>query len=139
VFFVLVIDHHFLLSIDEIPAKHLQYYNCCLLYISLTDTTKLHIYTIYIQQYIGNKIIALNIANRNVEEKAIQASRILGVNKTAAVEIALDYYLEHYGFKEKDSASRKESARLLDELAALPVLDHRKPDEIIGYDENGLL
>jgi antitoxin VapB len=82
--------------------------------------------------------MALNIANRNVEEKAIQASRILGVNKTAAVEIALDYYLKHHGFKNKDSASRQEAARLLDELAALPVLDHRKPDEIIGYDENGL-
>jgi hypothetical protein len=30
--------------------------------------------------------MVLNIANKRVEEKAIQASRILGVNKTAAVE-----------------------------------------------------
>jgi antitoxin VapB len=82
--------------------------------------------------------VALNIANRKVEEKAIQASRILGVNKTAAVEIALDYYLEHHGGQKKDSATRKEAARLLDELAALPVLDHRQPDEIVGYNENGL-
>ena len=82
--------------------------------------------------------MALNIANRKVEEKAIQASRILGVNKTAAVEIALDFYLEHHGAGKKDSATRQEAARLLDELATLPILDHRKPDDIVGYDENGL-
>ncbi len=82
--------------------------------------------------------MALNIANRKVEEKAIQASRILGVNKTAAVEIALDYYLEHHGSKGKGSTPRREAARLLDELAALPVLDHRQPDEILGYDGQGL-
>ncbi|MBW1749217.1 MAG: type II toxin-antitoxin system VapB family antitoxin, partial [Deltaproteobacteria bacterium] len=40
--------------------------------------------------------MALNIANQRVEEKAIQASKIQNVNKTAAVEIALDYYLAHH-------------------------------------------
>ena len=82
--------------------------------------------------------MALNIANRKVEEKAIRASRILGVNKTAAVEIALDYYLENHEAEQKISATRKEASRLLDELATLPVLDNREPDEILGYDENGL-
>lgn len=82
--------------------------------------------------------MALNIANRRVEEKAIQASRILGINKTAAVEIALDYYLEHHGAKQEGRATRQETARLLDELIELPVLDHREPDDILGYDENGL-
>ncbi len=83
--------------------------------------------------------MALNIANRKVEKKAIHASRILGVNKTAAVEIALDYYLERHQTKQEDSMVRQEAARLLDELAALPVLDNREPDEILGYDKNGLL
>ena len=82
--------------------------------------------------------MALNIANRKVEDKAIQASRLLGVNKTAAVEAALDYYLEHHAGKQENSAVYREAARLLDELAALPVLDKRGPDEILGYDENGL-
>lgn len=83
--------------------------------------------------------MALNIANRNVEEKAIRASRLLGVNKTAAVEIALDYYLEHHSSKQHDNATHQEAARLLDELAELPVLDDREADEILGYDENGLV
>ena len=82
--------------------------------------------------------MALNIANRKVEEKAVRASRILGVNKTAAVEIALDYYLENHPLEQTKDAARKEAARLLDELADLPVLDNREPDEILGYDENGL-
>ena len=43
--------------------------------------------------------MALNIANQRVEEKAIQASKIQNVNKTAAVEIALDYYLAHHKLK----------------------------------------
>jgi len=81
--------------------------------------------------------MALNIANRKVEKKAIHASRILGVNKTAAVGIALDYYLKHHGAEQENTVIRQEIARLLDELAALPVLDNREPDEILGYDENG--
>ena len=82
--------------------------------------------------------MALNIANRKVEEKAIQASRILGANKTAAVEIALEYYLAHHQTELESSVTRQEVARLLDELTGLPVLDEREPDEILGYNENGL-
>ena len=33
---------------------------------------------------------------------------------------------------------RKAIERLIDEVAALPVLDDRTPDEILGYDEHGL-
>jgi antitoxin VapB len=82
--------------------------------------------------------MALNIANSKVEEKAIKASRILGVNKTAAVEIALDYYLEHQQTAREKTTTQQEVKRLLDELAELPVLDNREVDQILGYDEHGL-
>ncbi len=82
--------------------------------------------------------MALNIANRKVEEKAIYTSQLLGVNKTAAVEIALDYYLKHHGNEEKTATTRQETARIFDELAALPILDDRDADEILGYDKDGL-
>lgn len=82
--------------------------------------------------------MALNIANRNVEKKAIEASRLLGVNKTAAVEIALDYYLAHHRIDPQQRIVRKEVARLFDEMADLPVVDHREADEIVGYDADGL-
>ncbi len=82
--------------------------------------------------------MSLNIANRKVEEKAILASRILGTNKTAAVEYALDYYLKHHRSPSEHDNDIQEASRLLDEIAELPVIDKRKADEIIGYDENGL-
>jgi len=93
------------------------------------------IYNIYIQE----DSMALNIANRRVEQKAIQASRILGVNKTAAVEKALDYYLKNYCKKKSNEAVLQEVARLFDEFADLPELDERTPDEILGYDGDGLV
>ncbi len=43
--------------------------------------------------------------------------------------------------KQKREARRPNKDRLLEiakECAALPVHDNRTPDEIIGYDENGL-
>jgi hypothetical protein len=83
--------------------------------------------------------MALNIANQRVEQKAIQASRILGVNKTAAVEKALDYYLKNYCQNKRNDAVIQEVACLFDEFAQLPKLDKRKPDEILGYDRNGLV
>ena len=83
--------------------------------------------------------MAITIASREVEKKAIHASRILGVNKTMAVEIALDYYLQHYHIEQENSVSKQDAARLLDELVALPVLDDHDPDEILGYNENGSL
>ena len=83
--------------------------------------------------------MALTIANREVEKKAIHASRILGVNKTMAVEIALDYYLQHYHIEQENSVTRQEAARLFDELVALPVLDGQESDEILGYNQNGSL
>ena len=83
--------------------------------------------------------MALNITNQRVEQKAIQASRILGVNKTAAVEKALDYYLKNHCQNERNDTVIQEVARLFDELAHLPELDERAPDEILGYDRDGLV
>ena len=83
--------------------------------------------------------MALNIANKRVEDKAVLASKLINVNKTAAVEVALDYYLAHHKVKVKKQAIDCEVNSLLDELAALPVRDNRSDDDIIGYDENGLI
>ena len=82
--------------------------------------------------------MALNIVNRRVEEKAIQASEITNVNKTAAVEIALDYYLAHHKSGQNKRAINREITILFDELIELPVLDKRSADDILDYDENGL-
>jgi antitoxin VapB len=82
--------------------------------------------------------VALNIANPQVERKAIRVSRLIGRNKTAAVEAALDYFLAHHGEACERPAAKQTVARVLDELASLQPLDHRTADQIIGYDEHGL-
>ncbi|MEA3276180.1 MAG: type II toxin-antitoxin system VapB family antitoxin [Pseudomonadota bacterium] len=82
--------------------------------------------------------MALNIRNPETEELAEALAKLTGETKTRAVTRALRDRLER--------VRRQQSARrLADELdevarhcASLPVLDKRKPDEILGYDAQGL-
>lgn len=82
--------------------------------------------------------MALNIRNPEAEQLATELAKRTGETKTEAVIKALRDRLSRV---RRDRAKR----RLADELeeiarhaASLPVLDDRTPDEIIGYDENGL-
>lgn len=81
--------------------------------------------------------MALNITNERVESKAIQIAGLLGSNKTAAVERALDEFLQRHNETAKQNAGNDLTVQFA-ELAALPVLDDRGPDEILGYDDHGL-
>ena len=82
--------------------------------------------------------MALNIRNPETEELAKTLAALTGETKTEAVKQALHDRL--------DRVRRERSGRrLADELkeialrcASLPVLDDRTPEEILGYDENGL-
>jgi antitoxin VapB len=82
--------------------------------------------------------MALNIRNPETERLAEALARETGETKTEAVTRAL---------RDRLTRLRRERGRrrLADELeeiarhcAALPVLDARSPDEILGYDQNGL-
>ncbi|HEX9185979.1 MAG TPA: type II toxin-antitoxin system VapB family antitoxin [Vicinamibacteria bacterium] len=82
--------------------------------------------------------MALNIRHPEVEELAAAVARLTGETKTEAVRRALR---DRLGRLRRERAKR----RLADELdaiarecAALPVLDPRPPDEILGYDESGV-
>lgn len=82
--------------------------------------------------------MALNIRNTEAEELAESLARLTGESKTEAVKKALRDRLEKL-------QRRRSGRRLADELdelavhcAGLPVLDHRSPEEILGYDDNGL-
>ena len=82
--------------------------------------------------------MALNIRNAEVERLARRIAELTGESKTAAVAQALRERLERL-------QSVRSGRRLADELeeiarryAALPVLDTRTDDEILGYDDNGL-
>ena len=82
--------------------------------------------------------MALNIRNQEAEKLAEAVAAITGETKTQAVTEALRVRLETL----RRRKGRRSMADRLDEIAkhcgALPVLDKRSPDEILGYDEQGL-
>lgn len=82
--------------------------------------------------------MALNIRNAQAEELAAAVARLTGETKTEAVTVAL-----------RERLARLQRARggrrLADELdaialhcASLPVLDGRRPEDLLGYDPHGL-
>jgi antitoxin VapB len=82
--------------------------------------------------------MALNIRNQETEKLAAALAKLTGETKTEAVTRAL---------RDRLARLRRERARhrLADELdaialhcAALPVLDARSAEDIVGYDERGL-
>src|SRR5512147_1113877 len=79
--------------------------------------------------------MALNIRNPEAERLAAELAKLTGESKTEAVTKAL---------RDRLARVRRERAprRLADELeeiaehcASLPVLDQRRAEEILGYDE----
>ena len=80
----------------------------------------------------------LNIRNKQAEELAGALAKLTGETKTEAVTQALRERLQRV----RRARAKRRLADELDEIAvhcsALPVLDRRSADEIIGYDENGL-
>lgn len=56
----------------------------------------------------------------------------------ALVEEALTDLLEKARHERRDKPRARELLEIAQQAARLPVLDHRSPDEILGYDEHGL-
>lgn len=82
--------------------------------------------------------MALNIRNTETQRLADTLAKLTGETKTEAVTQALRARLTRV----QRERSRGRLADELDEIAlgcaALPVLDTRSEDEILGYGEDGL-
>lgn len=82
--------------------------------------------------------MALNIRSSETEALAAELARLTGETKTEAVTKAVRDRLERV----RRTRQKRPLADELDGIgkgcARLPVLDGRTPDEIIGYDEQGL-
>jgi antitoxin VapB len=83
--------------------------------------------------------MALSLKDKETDRLARAVAALTGETLTDAVRVALAERLE------RERTRRGESTRLADQLeqlgrecAALPDLDPRSPDEIVGYDENGM-
>ena len=82
--------------------------------------------------------MALNIRNRTTEELAETLAGLTGETKTQAVTKALRDRLERIRRQRSGRSLAEELDDVALHCASLPVLDARRTDEILGYDENGL-
>ncbi len=84
--------------------------------------------------------MALSLKDPETDKLAREVARLTGESLTEAVRTALAERLERERLrrgKPKGSVAEALNALAL-ECAALPDFDTRSPDEIIGYDENGM-
>jgi antitoxin VapB len=82
--------------------------------------------------------MAFNIKDTETDELARELAAATGETLTDAVKTALREQLMRIRARRPQRSRRDELAEIARRCAALPVLDRRPADEILGYDENGL-
>ena len=80
----------------------------------------------------------LSIKRGETERLARLVAKKTGETLTAAIEQALRERLERLQRKQRAPVLVEELHEIARRVKALPVVDDRTPDEILGYDENGL-
>jgi antitoxin VapB len=84
--------------------------------------------------------MALHIKDEKADRLARELAKVTGESLTEAVTQALDERLQR-ARKRKESDTKAGYGALMEILRDIdkaPVLDNRTPDELIGYDENGV-
>ena len=82
--------------------------------------------------------MALNIRNPEAERQAAELARQTGESKTEAVTKALRDRLARVRRERTKRRLADELEDIAEHCASLPVLDDRRAEEILGYDEVGL-
>ena len=82
--------------------------------------------------------MALNIRNSETDRLAEQIAELTGESKTAAVTQALRECLERLQRERSGQSLADRLDAIARHSAALPLVDTRSADEILGYDEHGL-
>ena len=82
--------------------------------------------------------MALNIRNPEAEKLATELARQTGESKTEAVTKALRDRLVRVRRERTKRNLADELEEIAEHCASLPVLDSRRAEEILGYDEVGL-
>lgn len=82
---------------------------------------------------------SLTIEDPEAQAWAAELSKKTGKSLTQVVKDALHQQLEQDKIREENHKRLVERVmRITDRISSYPVLDNRTPDEIIGYDENGI-
>ena len=79
--------------------------------------------------------MALNLKNEEADRLARELAHQTGETITEAIVVALRERLERQHSEGRRTARLH---RLVTEIGALPVIDDRAADEILGYDERGI-
>ena len=82
--------------------------------------------------------MALSIKHPEADRLARQLAEATGESLTDAIIQALRERLRREQGRIRPPRLRDEIRSIRQRCAALPVRDHRSPDEILGYDEKGL-
>lgn len=82
--------------------------------------------------------MALSIKDPETERMARALAERTGESITVATRRALEERLRRVSSDARKAALLEDMAASRRRWSALPVLDHRSADEILGYDENGL-
>ena len=82
--------------------------------------------------------MALSIKDPETERLARKLAAQTGETITVATRRALEERLRRVGSDARKAALLEDLAASRRRWSALPVLDNRSADDIIGYDENGL-
>jgi len=82
--------------------------------------------------------MALSIKDKETERLARVLAERTGESLTLATRRALEERLRRVGGGARRAALLDDLAEIRRRWRALPVVDHRNAEEIIGYDRNGL-
>jgi antitoxin VapB len=82
--------------------------------------------------------MALSIKSIETEHLAREIAARTGESLTGAIQKALEERLERLNSNRRSQALAAQIDDILQRVDEMPDLDARTPDEIIGYDENGL-
>ena len=82
--------------------------------------------------------MALSIKNEEADQLARELAALTGESLTQCVVISLRERIERKRMETDQRPLREQVMEIVERFNQLPVLDDRSPDEILGYDENGL-
>jgi antitoxin VapB len=82
--------------------------------------------------------MALSIKDPETEQLARELARLTGENITTATKRAIEERLRRVGRRSRKAVLLEDLADIRRRWSALPVLDDRRSEDILGYDEHGL-
>ena len=82
--------------------------------------------------------MAFSIKDPETERLARNLAQLTGESITAATKRAIEERLRRVGGHSRKAALLQDLADIRRRWSALPVLDDRTPEDILGYDEHGL-